>query len=264
MARKPSLSPSKLTTYLACPVKYRWTYVDDRGKWYLRSKSYFSFGTSLHHVLQRFHDSADSGVTCTEEAVAVLEDNWISAGYTSQEEMQQALADGKQIVGDYIDRWAARPVDVKTIFVERQLRADMGDFVLIGRVDRVDEHPDGALEIIDYKSGRSTVEESAVRDDLAMSCYQLLLREQFPDRQISATIIAVRTGASATARLTDAEIMQLRTDLQALAEEILNRDYENLAPVPKPICLSCDFLPLCQKHPGFETPSREEAPKLQP
>ena len=32
-------------------------YVDDRGKWYLKAKSYYSFGTTLHRVLERFHDA---------------------------------------------------------------------------------------------------------------------------------------------------------------------------------------------------------------
>ena len=93
----------------------------------------------------------------------------------------------------------------KTKFVERQLRYDMGDFNLIGRLDRVDEYPDGTLEIVDYKTGRETVSEEDVAGDLAMSIYQLLLHKKHPDRPIRARIEAVRTGISATAALNPAD-----------------------------------------------------------
>ena len=69
MARKQTLSPSKITTYLACPVKFGWTYLDPRGKWYLKSKSYYSFGSTLHKVLERFHNAGDTGVTTVGDAL---------------------------------------------------------------------------------------------------------------------------------------------------------------------------------------------------
>lgn len=236
---------------MACPDKYKWTYVDDRGRWYLTSKSYYSFGTTLHAVLQRFHDSGDTGVTTTEQAVAALEESWIDAGYSSQDEMMQAMAEGKAIVERYVESVATKPVTAKTLWIEKTLRLDLGQFVLLGRIDRVDEHEDGTLEIIDYKSGRSGVSENEVASDLAMGCYQLMVRDQFPDRPVMATIIALRTGESASARLSDAEASEFRQDIAFIGQEILARDYDGLTPVKKSLCDDCDFLPLCQKHPEF-------------
>lgn len=231
---------------------YKWTYVDDRGKWYLRSKSYFSFGTSLHTVLQRFHDSGDTGVGTADQAVAALEESWIQAGYSSQDEMMQALSEGKAIVERYIDSVSAEPTTTQTLFVEKQLRSDLVRFDLVGRLDRVDEHEDGSLEIIDYKSGRESVSVEEVATDLAMGCYQLLLRDQFPDRPVSATIIALQSGCRASATMGPDELASFRSDLTFIGSEILDRDYENVEPVPKRLCCSCDFLPLCRRHPEFD------------
>ncbi len=264
MPRKPTLSPSKITTYLACPTKYRWTYIDPRGKWYLKSKSYFSFGTSLHNVLQRFHDSKDAGVTTTEEAIAALEESWIEAGYDSQDEMMQALSEGKSIIESYTERELTKPISAKTIFVEKLFRRDLGEFVLIGRVDRIDEHEDGSLEIIDYKSGRSKVDLEALKFDLAMSTYQFILKSHFPDRKISASIIAVRTGETGTVSLTETELQEFSNDIIKLGHEILESDWENtekFLPVFKELCHNCDFLPLCKKDHDFSEayqPANEE------
>ena len=43
---------------------------------------------------------------------------------------------------------------METIATEKTISCDMGRFKLSGRVDRIDRHADGRLEIIDYKSGR--------------------------------------------------------------------------------------------------------------
>jgi len=253
--RKPTLSPSKITTYLACPVKYKWTYVDVRGRWYLRSKSYYSFGSTLHRVLQRFHDADDAGVTTTDEVMTAYEESWIDAGFSSAEEMAEAFGEGKQILDRYVREATVKETTAKTIFVERQFRYDMGDFVLIGRLDRVDKHEDGTYEVVDYKSGRGGVTEEEVATDIAMSCYQLLLRRRFPDHPVRATIIALRTGASASAALRDEELSVFEADIRNLGIEILNREYPDLEPVYKPLCPHCDFLPLCRQHPDFNEPS---------
>ncbi len=252
-SRKPSLSPSKITTYLACPVKFRWTYVDGRGKWYLRSKSYYSFGTTLHNVLQRFHDANDQGVSTTDEVMAAYEENWIDAGFSSAEEMAEAYGEGKMILTRHVEETKRRPLTSKTLFVERQFRADLGPFVLIGRVDRIDEHEDGTLEVIDYKSGRDSVTSEDVADDIAMGCYQLLLKEKFPDRPVKATIIALRTGIEATFALSENDLAEFRTDILNLGQQILTDEFHDFTPLFKHrMCPNCDFLPLCRRHEEFE------------
>lgn len=251
MPRKPTLSPSKITTYLACPVKYIWTYVDERGRWYMRSKSYYSFGTSLHRVLERFHDSGDTGVSTTEEVMAAYEESWIEAGYSSSEEMAEAFGEGREILERHVRATLERPPEAKTLFVEKQLRKDMGDFVLLGRLDRVDEYPDGTLEVVDYKSGRTRVTEEEVASDIAMSAYQILLRDKYPDRPVRARIVALRTGESESAALSDAEAQAFETDLIRLAGEILTTDLDQVSPKFKPLCARCDFRPLCARHENF-------------
>jgi RecB family exonuclease len=250
--RKPTLSPTKISNFLACPHKYYWTYVDPKGRWYLRAKSYYSFGSTLHKILQRFHDSSDNGVESTHQALAAYEDGWIEAGFSSYEEMQDAFGEGKQILERYVEESLQDQQPNKVFMVEKQLRKAFGeDFDLIGRLDRVDEHPDGTLEIIDYKSGRQSVSEEDVASDLAMSIYQLLLKDKFPDRPVKATILALRSGIRASYSLSGDELAELEEDLLHLGRIILGSNWEERRPSPKPLCQYCDFGPLCGKDPEF-------------
>lgn len=244
-----------MSIYLACPVKYRFTYLDPKGKWLMRARSSYSFGTSLHKVLQRFHDQQDKGVTTVHEAVSALEEDWIDAGYESPEQMKQAMAEGKSLVESHVRQHFETPRTAATLFVERQLRMDMGKFDLIGRIDRLDEHEDGTMEIVDYKSQRRSVDEEEVATDLAMGCYQILVRQLYPDRPVRATITALQTGDSASASFTDEEADQFRQDVKLLGDEIFDREFDEIEPIPKAICPSCDFVSLCQRYPDFELES---------
>lgn len=226
--------------------------MDDKGRWYLRSKSYFSFGTTLHRVLQRFYDEGDQGVITTDQVMAAYEESWIDAGFTSQEEMQEAFGEGKEILERHIEKVRSQPSEAKVLMVEKQVRMPFAnDFDLVGRIDRLDEYPDGTLEIIDYKSGRHSVSTEEVQTDLAMNLYQLMVHHRFPGRKVKATIIALRTGDSASWSLPDDERETLEQDVHELGKHILSKNWEEAVPVGKALCPQCDFLPLCRQHPEF-------------
>lgn len=259
MSRKPLFSPSKFTNYLACPTKYYWTYLNGRGRYFMRARSYFSFGTSLHRVLQRFHDAGDTGVETVQQAVAALEESWIDAGFDTPQEAQDAMGEGKVILEAYIQRYEESTERATPILIERELRMDMGDFILRGRLDRVDETEDGRLNVLDYKSGRADVTSEEVKNDLAMAAYQVLVAHHYPDRPVSATIVALRTGNFATCSLTPEEREEVVADLTQLGRMILEfeertrgQDPSTAATGRKSLCERCDFLPLCTNHKLIE------------
>ena len=226
--------------------------MDERGKWYIKSKYYYSFGSSLHRALQRFHDSGDTGVTDAQTAIAALEETWIDAGYRSPQEMQEALGDGKRLLEKYVIEADKNIGEAEVLFVEKRLRLDMGDFVIQGIVDRLDKLPDGRLRVVDYKSGRQSVSSEEIVNDIAMCTYQLMASELFPEyTSVEMSIIALRTLDQAFAEMDPSELTQFKQDILTLGTEIINRDYETMEPVPKELCHDCDFLKLCQKHPDF-------------
>jgi len=245
--RKPTLSPTRLSTYLACPVKYRWQFVDRRYLWFVRAKSYYSFGLSLHNALQRFHDSNDVGVQTADEAVAALEENWMTAGYSTPEEAAEAMAEGRTMLEGYVESLTEETESATTLFVEKDLQLDMGDWVLAGRVDRILERADGSIEIIDYKSGAT---ENPLYD-IAMGCYALLTRPLFPDKQIYTTLISLRSRERTSVAREAVELAEFESDLRKLATEILHRDYPTIDPKAKRLCVNCDFLRVCATVPDF-------------
>ena len=245
--RKPTLSPTRIATYLECAVKYRYIYQDKLGRFYQRARAGYSFGSTLHHVLQDFHEQ---GAThSSEEMVVELEEKWIGAGYETQEQEQKHQEAGKQIVQAYHSAHQTRvQAQIETFATEKTITCDMGAFKLSGRVDRIDRHPDGTLEIIDYKSGRWETTSEEVAESLAMNCYQLILRHLHPDTRVFATIYCLRSGVSASAELAGTALEEFERDLLELSKEILEQDYMSLKPIAIDICPDCDFHSLCKRY----------------
>lgn len=245
--RRPTLSPTRIAIYLECAVKYRYIYLDKVGRFYLRARAGYSFGSSLHHVLQSYHKQG--AVQTPEEMVEQLNESWIAAGYKTPEQEQAHRAAGERIVQSYHAAQQERAAaQTETLATEKTISCDMGRFTLSGRVDRIDRHPDGRLEIIDYKSGRLDTSTEEVANDLAMSCYQLILKRLHPDTPVCATIYCLRSGNHATAELAGEQLEAFARDLTALGEQILDFDYSTLTPVPLSICPECDFLPRCARY----------------
>ncbi len=244
--RKPTFSPTRIASFLECAVKYRYIYLDKIGRFYQKPRGYFSLGSSLHSVLKQFHDG---GCTFTlDEMTSTFASSWISAGYSTPEEEALNRVAGDEMVRAYYADWQnRRACDVQTISVERTFTRDMGAWKLSGRIDRLDMHSDGVVEIVDYKSGRLQVTEEEIANDLAMRCYMLLVQSSFPQHKVCATIYCLRSGATATASMTADEQTEFIYWLNSLCDEIMAKDFQNQFPVRMEICADCDFLRVCRR-----------------
>ncbi len=247
--RKPEFSPTRLRTFLSCPMMYRLDYVEKVGRFYHRARAGYTFGSTLHQALQTFHEEGGSAAVSAPELVAKMETVWQSQGYEDAAHEQAHKEEGARILETYHAASEARAEQTRPFLIEKMLKWDMGPFVLTGRIDRIDEHlSDGALEIVDYKSGRLGVTSEDVKGALAMSVYQLLAKRSNPDRRVYATIHALRGGVTASASFTDEEMRTLEEDLRGIGLLIMETDFEAVRPVPLPhVCPGCDFLPLCTR-----------------
>ena len=248
--KKPEISPTRLRTFLACRMMYRLDYVEKVGRFYHKARAGFTFGSTLHQTLQTFHEAGGSASLSVEQLQETLTANWQSQGYTDAAHEQAHKDDAARILETYHADAALRADVTRTFLTEKTLKWDMGTFILTGRVDRIDEHTaDGALEIVDYKSGRMGVTEDDVKGALAMSVYQLLAQRNWPERRVFATIHALRGGVTASASYTEEEMLALEEDLRGIGLLILETDFEAVQPVPVPgVCDDCDFLaPVCSR-----------------
>lgn len=250
--RKPTLSPTRIQTYLTCRVKYYWAYLSPLGRRFRRPNPALALGANLHRVLQLFHQLGGVETFSREQVAHALETLWSAEGFETAEQSEAHKQLGHALIANYYERQSAQPSPARTLFTEKLLRMDRGDYLLVGRLDRVDEHPNGALEIIDYKSQRQVVTEEQVANDLALYCYALLLQHHYPDRPLLISIYALQAGEKATVAITPNQLREFARLLDDIAQQILHTDFEPLQPAPIPHCEVCEYLPLCARHFGLQ------------
>ena len=230
-----------MQSWLDCHLQYKFTYFDRLSKFYYRANRGDTFGASMHRALQAIYESGGPAATAPEQAVEALESAWASAGYASPNEEQEALETGRKLITGYHERLQQR--EARTLLIEKQLRWRYDSFTLMGRLDRMDEHPDGTLEVIDYKSGRQEVTPEQVRESIAMTCYALLVRRHYPDRAVRATIVALAGGCEATATWTDDDLDVFEEQAHTVAAQITGR--EEFPPSYGPVCTGCIYSGIC-------------------
>ncbi len=245
--RKPTLSPTKITTYLTCRAKYYWAYISPLGRKYQQPNPTMALGANLHRVLQAFHELGGAERLNPHQVEQMLESLWSEQGFASSEQSKAHKQIGHTLMHNYYHQQAEQPSEARLLFTERMLRRDLGAFVLIGRVDRVDEYPDGTLEIIDYKSGRTQVSEEQVTNDLALHCYALLVETLYPERPLRIALYALQISEKASVPVSPETLREFQEMLTLLGTQILNDTFETLEPEPIPHCAVCQFLPLCQR-----------------
>src|SRR6185436_1964098 len=115
-----------------------------------------------------------------------------------------------------------RESDSEAVWFERSFAFKIGPHLLRGRVDRVDRHPDGTFELIDYKTGRAKTEQE-LREDVQLSVYQ--------------------TGARVPVEHSEEELDRVRATVSDIAGGILKQRFE---PTPSPdVCRFCDYRIIC-------------------
>ena len=157
----PSLSPSRVGDFLSCPLLYRFRTVDRLPEPGSRDAAR---GTLVHLVLERLFDRPAAERT-VHRAEATVEPLW--AELTGEHPDLLALfagAEDAEVVRwlgtarAAVRRWFTledpsrlEPAE-REVFVEAVLESGL---TMRGIVDRIDVAPDGAVRIVDYKSGRA-------------------------------------------------------------------------------------------------------------
>lgn len=232
------LSASDLDLYLTCPLKYKFGRVFGIPRAPTINQR---FGILIHNVLQRFHDPktapSQGGLP---QLMEMLEAGWRRGGFGDSNDELQFRDRAVVAMEKY---WSSEQESTSTpLWLERQFEFRIGPHYLRGRVDRVDQHPDGSFEVIDYKTGQR-VESGRHGGDIQLALYRLGARESWDTEIAAGSYYYVLEGekVEVETKADDRERVE-RTALE-VGEGILGQDFE---PRPSPgVCGWCDFRLVC-------------------
>lgn len=253
-------SPSRLDTYRNCPRQYKFRYLDRIPRKTKTVEAYL--GTCVHAALESLYDARMHGKTPTEaEVLAVYESAWDKGAAGESlvfHDCAYTIEDWRNVGRDCIKNYYRmyQPFDQdRTVAVERRVGfplavedSDTGAYEtyrIEGFVDRLALAPDGAMEIHDYKTGKTLpTQEHLDREDWQLPLYQMAVHEAWPD--VPAVRLRwhyLRPGKTLTSTRAPEALKSLRREVGALIRTIKqDRAFE---PVKSALCDWCEYRDIC-------------------
>ncbi len=259
-----TFSFSQIKSYKTCPYQYKLSSVV---RLPMKNSHYFTFGNTIHNTLQEFYnrvremngsvqdslfsepkkiDKKDGvKVPSLEDLLAMYEKNWSDDWFLDKKQREDYFAEGKKMLKQFYKdndgKWTV------PISIEGGFKLKVGKYILSGRIDRIDQLPDGSLEIIDYKTGKSI--EKATGDDKDQLLIYQMVAETIPEyRNLGKTSKltyyflkdALRTDFIGKSE----ELVKLEEKIEKVIDSIQERDFK--ATPNKHICANCSYNDICE------------------
>ena len=232
------LSPTSVGDLEFCPQKYLFS-----RSWKIRGgpAAQMSFGSVMHNTIKYFIGALSKGRTLPfEEVEKKFELEWTSAGFEDPYQEAEYKKEGLAELRAFHASALAAPPDV--IAQEKPFELPMdNNVVLTGRMDQVNRIAPGAVEIVDYKTGKPRDEKKAEKD-AQLSAYALAAREAFDWNPVRLTFYNLQNNQAVSASRDDKALDKLCGEIQEAAADIRAGRFP---PKPGYWCRSCDYESLC-------------------
>ncbi len=259
--RPASLSPSRASDFMQCPLLYRFRVVDRLPE---APSSAAVRGTVVHAVLERLFDLPAAERTPA-AAQLLLRPQWEQLLEASPELAAlfpdgdgPALTEWLASAEELLLRWFALEDPTRLEPAERELyvEATLDDgLVLRGYVDRLDVAPSGDVRVVDYKTGRAPSEQFEAKALFQMRFYALVLwraRGVVP-RQLQ--LVYLGDGQVLRHAPDEGELLATERKVKALWTAIERAATTgDWRPRPSRLCDWCDHRALCPSFGGTPPP----------
>jgi DNA helicase II / ATP-dependent DNA helicase PcrA len=230
-----ALSATDIELYRTCPLKYKFARVFGIPQ---ETTINQRFGIVIHQVLERFHGEAEGG--SLERLMALFAAAWRRSGFGESDDELQFRERAIEALRRYHARISSSGASPR--WVERKFDFQIGPHHLRGRVDRVDQLPDGGYELIDYKTGDPKPERE-LAGDVQLAIYRLAAREAWRLEGAAGSYWYVLADEKVAVGSSPDDLERVEGVVLEVGEGILDQDFE---PRPSPeICSWCDFRLIC-------------------
>lgn len=253
--RALSLSPSRARDFMQCPLLYRFRTIDELPE---PPSSAALRGTLVHQVLEDIFDLPAAARTL-DKAQEMVGPAWeqllekepeAAALFASKEELESWLTSAKKLVSTWFN--VEDPQRLEPHERESFVQTTVGDDLKIrGIIDRVDVAPNGAVRIVDYKTGRSPAPQFEADTIFQMRFYALVIWRT--RGVIPALLQLVFLGDGKVLRIEPTEAQLLATERkiialwQAIERAASTGDWR---PTPSRLCDWCHHKPVCPAFGG--------------
>lgn len=262
-----SCTPTRLTCWLDCPRRYRFSYLERPPPAKGPPWAHNSLGAAVHVGLADWWRQPEPGRTVP-RAGELLNRAWRSDGFRDD----QQAAGWRVRARDMVERYVAGldPRD-EPCGVERTVATRTPVLALSGRVDRLDVRPGPAgdgeqVVVVDYKTGRFRPNDSDAGSSLALALYAIAAGRVLRRPAFRVELHHLPSGDVAGCEHTPESLERHLRRAEQLAEEAADADARyaegltaagldsRFPPRPGRMCAWCDFNRHCPEGRAAASP----------
>ena len=262
-----SLSPSRAGDFMTCPLLYRFRVIDRLPE---EPSPAATRGTLVHSVLEQLFD-LPAGTRTLEAATALVPEAW-AALLTEDEQLAELFADDdgtlaaewlsgcEQLLATYFS--LENPARLEPADRELEISVTLADgLVLRGIVDRLDVAPNGAMRVVDYKTGKSPRIDFEQKAMFQMRFYALALWRLHGTVPALLQLMYLTDGQVIRYEPDERDLVAMERKLGALAAAISRAMTSgDWRPSPSRLCDWCSHRDLCPAWGGTPPDLPEPAP----
>jgi DNA helicase-2/ATP-dependent DNA helicase PcrA len=232
------LSASAVETYQRCGLQFKL-----ERDWRIAAKpaAAMQYGAAIHRVLKTYFDSIRLGrPKSDEEIIELFRADLASAKI--QEAYQHELYEQQGLVQlqDFLSVARSIPAS-QVLHTEESFEIKVGETTVVGRVDRIDQYPDGTVAIIDYKTGKARDQESA-DESLQLSLYAIAANERWGYKVGTLSFHNLEQNVPVMTSRSEAQLLSARICVEDAAKGISEGVFEAK---PGQHCNFCAYRTLC-------------------
>jgi putative RecB family exonuclease len=285
-----SCTPTRLTTWLDCPRRYRMSYLDRPAPPKGPPWAHNSLGASVHNALAGWWRLPLPRRT-VQAAGALVTQGWISEGFAGDAQSARYRDWARSLVEAYVSE--LDPAD-EPVGVERTVATRTDKIAVSGRIDRLDARPRAAsaeeagaegagpvaaspqgagadgieLVVVDYKTGRHLLSVDDARSSLALALYALAASRALRRDCRRVELHHLPSGQVLAWEHTDESLRRHLGRAEDVAAECADADERMRASLPRekydevfpprtgPACGWCDYLRSCPAGQATAAPHR--------
>ncbi len=247
-------SHSKLGTFLQCPLKYKFQYIDKVLVEIPTTIESF-MGDLVHRTLEHLYRvMLEANMIASPESLLMYYNElwmkeWsddvliVKKEYTAN--TYRML--GEHLILGYYEK--NKPFNQsRTLGLETQDFLELGDYRYHVRIDRFAEVGDGVYEVHDYKTNARLKSQDDLDEDRQLAMYSLWVKERFRDaKKVKLVWHFLSFNKVMVSERSDEQLELLKNNVAQLIHEI--EETKEFVPKVSPLCSWCVFQSIC---PSFK------------
>ena len=234
--QKTTISMAKLKSFLECPKKFSFKYLEKQPVNSNTAKSPLLFYSYINSMLANLYKEKKQYST---DKLMAHAKKTLSSHSEIDSETRDSLLNDCHTAFEYINEQISKNGFPETKSLKTELRATIDSAVLSASIDRLDILPNGKFQPVVYKTGKQSPDLNTLQNDVVSAIYWYISNQLYNDEIESISFVYLLTGKTINFVPSEITLSRLKESISLFIKEKAFDTYQSS------LCSWCDYYGPC-------------------